>query len=234
MRQKLKQFIENNLSDEPDPPTDSLVMAGDEPFDELAEVRRTLERSLVKKAKDFDRRNKQFQKNFEVLERLLDDLEIYNGISEYCYDQSIEVIATPGAPLDATIHWDWISSYVPAGKEHDEKAFTLNHHLGAIVLLYAINILVNTPLMIVDSFDYYLDGRDVAPMTDQLKTIAERRQVIYMIVTPKEGVPSSPVHMVWKDTQVMKTRFKKFLNDFVSNEFGQYFPLTFSALRRHW
>lgn len=100
------------------------------------------------------------------------------------------------APLDTPITMQLMDKMID-----DIKLPTVEHHLAAFVLLFLMNKTINSPVVIVDNFDYLLHKYDINKLTEYCQMQAQRRQVIYFASQRNDNFPES-AHVVWRKDPV--------------------------------
>ncbi|XP_031618145.1 uncharacterized protein LOC116337606 [Contarinia nasturtii] len=83
----------------------------------------------------------------------------------------------------------------------DMMMSTYNHHNAALILKLAMNLTVESPILIFDSLDYIIEPQLISPFIDYLqeKVKAGAIQVIFMLLNPQEGLSIPNAYQMWID-----------------------------------
>lgn len=154
-------------------------------------IRKNKQSKTVRQLKlTWDTRTDRFKENFDaffeaLIEKSWQTFEFLKVRPTICYDEN--------APLDTPITMQLMDKMID-----DIKLPTVEHHLAAFVLLFFMNETINSPVVIVDNFDYLLHKYDINKLTEYCQMQAQRRQVIYFASQRNDNFPES-AHAVWKD-----------------------------------
>lgn len=90
--------------------------------------------------------------------------------------------------------------------DDDEALYcsTLNSHRAALWLQMAINLTIDSPLLIFDSFDYLFNKNERNSFNEFLVKLAETEgiQIISMFNKPLDVLQANEILLMWKNNQV--------------------------------